>query len=355
MSNPFKHEVGMYGGAFDPLHLGHVNVICQAASECKELWIVLSCSKSRDSIPWKKRMQWLHEVTRCFSNVHIIKIEDTFKTKEEYASSEEAWKAGADEVKRQVGKTIDAVYVGSDYDPETCVWRKLYLDAEIIAISREAVPVSSTEIREDPLKHWDMLPDCVKPSYVKKILIVGNESVGKSTLVTMLAKMHNGVAVLEHGREVCERCGGEGLMTNEDFTEILLQHKLDIMKACNTGKKLVVIDTDALTTCHYAKLAEEASGEKILAADEQFSEMLIEQLDAVIFMSGAVPYVADGLRVDSRNEKTKREEISGKILELYKECKKCINKIYEINEITYAKRLIAANEIVKKVLKNENH
>ena len=36
------HEVGMYGGSFNPLHLGHVNNIIKAASICKELYIIIS-------------------------------------------------------------------------------------------------------------------------------------------------------------------------------------------------------------------------------------------------------------------------------------------------------------------------
>ena len=33
------YEVGMYGGSFNPLHLGHVNDIIMAANQCKKLYI----------------------------------------------------------------------------------------------------------------------------------------------------------------------------------------------------------------------------------------------------------------------------------------------------------------------------
>ena len=37
-----RYKRGMYGGAFDPLHTGHLNCMVQAASQCEELYIVLS-------------------------------------------------------------------------------------------------------------------------------------------------------------------------------------------------------------------------------------------------------------------------------------------------------------------------
>ena len=46
-----QYKRGMYGGAFDPLHTGHLNCMVQAASRCEELYIVLSYSRKRDRIP----------------------------------------------------------------------------------------------------------------------------------------------------------------------------------------------------------------------------------------------------------------------------------------------------------------
>ena len=48
-----KYNIGMYGGAFNPLHLGHVNDIIKASNVCKKLYLVLSVSNDKNEIDYK--------------------------------------------------------------------------------------------------------------------------------------------------------------------------------------------------------------------------------------------------------------------------------------------------------------
>ena len=42
-----KYKVGMYGGSFDPLHIGHIHDIIKAAALCEELYVMLSWCEGR--------------------------------------------------------------------------------------------------------------------------------------------------------------------------------------------------------------------------------------------------------------------------------------------------------------------
>ena len=46
-----RYRVGMYGGSFNPLHMGHIDCIIQGANLCERLYIVLSNSSKQ----WQKQ------------------------------------------------------------------------------------------------------------------------------------------------------------------------------------------------------------------------------------------------------------------------------------------------------------
>ena len=42
MNSGKKYHTGMYGGSFNPLHLGHLECMIKAAGLCDELFVVIS-------------------------------------------------------------------------------------------------------------------------------------------------------------------------------------------------------------------------------------------------------------------------------------------------------------------------
>ena len=114
------YEVGMYGGSFNPLHLGHVNDIIMAANQCKKLYVVLSVTDDPKEIDHRERYMWLKNVTAHMDNVEVIEIFDKNTSKDTYD-----WKAGARDIKNAIGKKIDVVFSGDDYEGKH-IWEKFY-------------------------------------------------------------------------------------------------------------------------------------------------------------------------------------------------------------------------------------
>ncbi len=308
-----SYNVGMYGGSFNPLHLGHVDCIIQAANMCRELYIVLSVGSKRHEIDARIRYRWLYQLTKHIGNVKIIMLEDNADTKEAY--TEEYWQSDADIVKAQIGKPIDIVFCGSDYDKNS-FWNKCYPESELFIFKRNVI--SSTEIRRAPYEHFDWLPNIVKPYYVKRVLLMGSESTGKSTLTINLANRFNTNYIDEAGRDISERSGTDMLMLSEDFTEILLQHKLNEIKAVKKSNKVLFIDTDALVTQFYMSFLDDPGIEKNKALSDAIDAL--NRYDLILFLEPDVEFVQDGDR--SEVIRDDRKKYSDQIKDLLRTHKK---------------------------------
>lgn len=306
--------VGFIGGKFLPLHQGHVFAITQAACSCDELYVVLSYSDVRDRklceasgfryVPYEVRLRWLSQLTKDMGNVRVVAVEDTADSDSAYD-----WEEGAAQIKAAIGKPIDYVFSSETaYEP---IFRRLYPEARhvIIDAGRIQVPISATKIRQEgAFTHWDQLPSFVRPYFVKKVVVVGTESCGKSTLVRYLAKVYNTVCVEEYGREVCEEVGGcDVILTADYFPYIAYGHKMKEYEAAKQANKLLFIDTEAIVTQFYSELY---TGRSFSVLDEVARE---QNYDLWLFLEPDVAWVDDGLRVhgalearQENNEKLKK-------------------------------------------------
>ncbi len=333
------YNVGMYGGSFNPLHMGHVDCIIRAANMCKELYIVLSIGHNRGEIDGRIRYRWIYQLTKHIGNVKIITLEDEAASKAEY--DEKYWQSDADKVKAAVGKPIDVVFCGSDYD-ENSFWNKCYPESKLYIFPRN--DISSTEIRKNPYAHWDWIPNIAKPYYVKKVLLMGGESTGKSTLTINLANRFNTNYIDEAGRDISERSGTDMMMLSEDFTEILLQHKLNEIKAIEHSNKVIFEDTDALITQFFMGFLEDPGIEKNKALSDAIDALNF--YDLILFLEPDVEFVQDGDR--SEEIRDNREKYSDQIKDLILSHGKRFVTVSGSYEERYEKAITEVNRLFEK-------
>lgn len=293
-----RYKTGMYGGSFDPLHIGHIHDIIRAASVCEELYVVISWCVGRESTGKDLRYRWIHNCVRHMPNVKILLLEDTAVSKEVY-NTDFYWERGANDIKAAIGKPLDAVFCGTDY-LGTNRFESLYApESDVIYFDRSEVPISSTSLRFDVYENWQYIPPICRPYYARRVLIVGGESTGKSTLVQNLALAYNTNFVREIGRDTCEIAGGEAFMNMDDLVENLIRQKAEELQALQSCNRLLFLDTDAATTQFYARflLSDPSEIDRCGALASAISS--IGRFDLVLFLEPTVAFVQDGTRNES--------------------------------------------------------
>lgn len=289
--------VGFIGGKFLPLHTGHVYAIMQGACRCDEFYVILSHNEERDRkicenskcgyVDAKTRLRWLSALVKDMENVKVISLEDPYTTDESYN-----WNLEAERIREVIGKEVD--YIFSSEHSYTKLFKECHPKAKHIVLdaNREKYPISATKIRNEGVyKNWDYIPNVVKPYFVKKIMIVGTESCGKSTLVKYLGKLYNTTTVAEYGRTYCEELGGcDDILTTDDFKNIVWKHKLLEKDAIEKANKVCFIDTEAIVSQYYHKMYVGGENKTVDSVAE------IEDYDLWLYLEPDVKWVDDGSR-----------------------------------------------------------
>lgn len=329
------YKIGMYGGTFNPMHNGHLECIIRAACMCEKLYVVLSIGNNRDEVDYRVRYRWLYQATKHIGNVEIFTISDDCESKQEYTL--EASKADSENVKKHIGEPIDVVFCGSDYDAES-FWNVNYPDSEFYVFERN--DISSTAIRKDLYGHWDWLPIFVRPYYVKKVLLIGVESSGKSVMTVNLANYYNTNYIEEAGRDLSEKSGTDTLMLDEDFTEILLTQKLNEMKAVEQSNRVLFCDTDCLITQFFLKFL--GGNEENIKLSDAIDAL--NSYDLVLFLAPDVKWVQDGDRsTEIRDNRDKYRKMIADIYESH-------GKKFEYIEGDYLTKFNRCVELVDSLL-----
>lgn len=284
MEKKFKNSLVF--GKFYPLHKGHLYLM-DTAIEQSEFTNILVCSLESESIDGYLRYSWVKKIYADNPNVRVIHCNDDLPQYPE--EHQDFWSIWYDVVYSRIDK-LDVLFTSEDYgDPFSKV---LGIEHVLVDKERTTIPVSGTAIRNNPIKNWEYIPDVVKPYFTKKIVIMGAESTGKSTMVKNLAKHYNTIYVEEYGRTYTDGMDSLYDLTKNDFEEIVIQHSLNVENNIKNANKFIFVDTEAITTKKFAKL---------YLGDDFESEVIdycIENkfFDLTFLLNTDVPYVNDGQR-----------------------------------------------------------
>ncbi len=233
-------SVGLVVGKFYPPHRGHKLLIDTARQQVDRLIVLLPAHPSQ-TIPGELRRDWLREIhPDC--EIHLVP--------DELEDDSQQW---ATFTVAHLGRAPDVVFSSEEYGPQYAACMGcLHV---MVDLERGQVPCSGTKIRAAPLAHLDFLEPCVRAYYVRRVVLVGAESTGKTTLAAALAQHFRTQWVPEYGREYWEKKvagldvhGPLPGWEDEEFVHIAREQQRRENLAARTANKVLFCDTNAFAT-----------------------------------------------------------------------------------------------------------
>ncbi len=293
--------LGFVVGKFYPPHRGHKHLIDTARAGCDRLIVMLPHHVSQ-KIPGELRQAWLEEIhPDC--EIHLVP--------DELDDDSEQW---ARFTMEYLGRAPDVVFSSEDYGPRFAAFmgcRHVMVDRD-----RATFPISGTAVRASPLENLQWVEPCVRAYFVRRVVLIGAESTGKTTLARMLAERYETVWVPEYGREYWESKIGDGGLpddppaddaadagaesmaapdalvewTSEEFRHIAAEQQHRENEAARTANRVLVCDTNAFATGTWHERYRGHRDEEVDAIGRR------DRVDLYLLAEPDFPFVQDGWR-----------------------------------------------------------
>lgn len=309
------YETGLIVGKFCPLHKGHRLLIDTAMAQCQTLVIISYAKPAYAHCDVQNRRDWLKEL---YPQAIRLVVDDDWVS----LNGDNKWLAlpyddDDESLHRQftawlcfdyLKQTPDAVFTSETYGTgfakalEEYISKELSINHQVDHISvdqaRKAVPISATIIRQSPYEYRLFLEEYVYRSFIKRIVCLGGESTGKSTLCKALAERLGTVWAAEYGREIWENQNG-----NLDYEDMLKIAQQQIKRENNLlyqSNVWLVCDTSPLTTKLYSDFM-------FGKHSPELNELAARPYDLIFLCDDDFDFVQDGTRQDADFRKQQQQ------------------------------------------------
>lgn len=278
----FRHALVL--GKFYPLHAGHTNLIRNALARCDRVTVQL-LGASQESIPLAVREDWLreeHPTARIVSAIDDAPVD---------FDSADAWDEHMLLIRSLLDSPVDAVFSSDAYGAELAA----RLAAQWVQVDpgRRHTPVSGTAIRADVPGHWWALAPAVRAWLTRRVVVLGAESTGSTTLAAALAEHYDTEWVPEYGREHSEtRVGGLDSPWRSDEFDLIVDRQIALENEARrrVPRPLLICDTDVLATTLWHE-------RYVGPAPAQLVARAAAHPPALYVLTGdEIPFVQDGMR-----------------------------------------------------------
>ena len=240
---------GVVAGKFWPYHKGHALLLHSAAGQCDFLHILLVGRSDEWPSPTERALGIAQDLAYAGHRfqIHIVGDIETLDDTEE---SSQVWAKYTPAI---LGFTPDVVFSSEEYGIRWAGY--MGVPHIMVDLARKTYPVSGTQVRNNYYAHKNYLPAQTRAQVLPRVVVMGSESTGTTTLADALGKYYNTVVVPEFGREIAEDYYLEhGVGPPLDFWDEqqfrLVAHGQNAIeeRLAREANGVLICDTDALAT-----------------------------------------------------------------------------------------------------------